>query len=255
MISFAKGLRLDKIKKLLEYQKLYNREQEIRRKYAEEEKKMERLLADNARLVARKNDLEMNIYATQKKLEDEQAKKEQLEQRIRELDENKDKVKITRQIKAWEKEMETLQQDLNMIIHQIDYETKKQSDTIGELNMVNASMVDNDAKIKALREAIAAIEAEHKDELVYIAETKKNIASEFDISIIEYFELLLQKTRGNAIVSVLDGDTCSGCYTILPTMIQGEIGPNLAPEDIELQQCPHCFRFLYYPEWVERDEQ
>ncbi|NPV39473.1 MAG: hypothetical protein HPY78_09400 [Brevinematales bacterium] len=254
MISFASGIRLDKIKKLVEYQRLYNREQEIRRKYAEEEKKMERLLADNAKLVARKNDLEMNIYATQKKLEDEQQKKAQIEQRIKDLDENKDKVKITRQIKAWEKEMETLQQDLNMIIHQIDYETKKQSDTLEELNQINASMAENDAKIKALRETIAAIEAEHRDELVFISETKKNIASEFDVSVIEYVDLLLEKTKGMAIVSVLDGDTCSGCYTILPTMIQGEIGPNLPVEEIELQQCPHCFRFLYYPEWLERDE-
>lgn len=251
MISFASGLRLDKIKKLVEYQRLFNREQEIRKKYAEEEKKMDRLLADNAKLVARKNDLEMNIYATQKKLEEEQQKKAQLEERIRKLDEDKDKVKITRQIKAWEKEMENLQQDLNMIIHQIDYETRKQSDTLLELNQVNAAMAENDAKIKALRETIASIEAEYKDELLYIDQTKKNMASEFDLSVIEYFDLLLQKTKGHAIVSVLDSDTCSGCYTILPTMIQGEIGPNLPVEEIELQQCPHCFRFLYYPEWLD----
>lgn len=251
MISFASGIRLDKIKKLVEYQKLYNREQEIRKKYKDEEKKMEKLLADNATLVSRKNDLEMNIYATQKKLEEEQQKKEQLEKRLHDLDENKDKVKITRQIKAWEKEMETLQQDLNMIIHQIEYETKKQSYTLNELNLVNTKMVENDAKIKAMKETIATIEAEHKPELSYISETKQNIAAEFDLSIIEYFDLLLKKTKGQAIVSVLDGDTCSGCYTILPTMIQGEIGPELPQEEIELQQCPHCFRFLYYPEWLE----
>jgi|GEM_PF-1735825 hypothetical protein len=251
MVSFASGIRLDKIKKLVEYQRLFNREQTIRNKYREEEKKMEKLLADNATLVARKNDLEMHIYATQKKLEEEQQKKEQLGQRIRELDENKDKVKITRQIKAWEKEMETLNQEVNMITHQIEYETKKQGDTMNELNQVNAKMVENDAKIKALREAIAAIEAEHKDEFAMIDESRKNIAAEFDISLIEYFDLLLRKTKGQAIVSVLDGDTCSGCYTILPSMIQGEIGPNLPKEEIELQQCPHCFRFLYYPEWLE----
>ncbi|URA11301.1 zinc ribbon domain-containing protein [Thermospira aquatica] len=251
MISFGTGIRLDKIKKLVEYQNLYNREQEIRKKYQDEEKKMDKLLADNATLVARKNDLEMIIYATQKKLEEEQQKKLQLEQRLKELDENKDKVKITRQIKTWEKEMETLQQDLNMIIHQIDYETHKQTDTMEELNQVNAKMLENDAKIKALRETIAAIEAKHKDELTYILETQKNIASEFDVSVIEYFILLLRKTKGQAIVSVLDGDTCSGCYTILPTVIQGEIGPNLPEEEIELQQCPHCFRFLYYPQWLD----
>ncbi len=242
---------IERIEKLVDFQNLYNREKEIRNLYIEEEKKLEKVKLENESLDSVNNDMSINIEEMNKKITEELIKRDEINRRITSLNDGKDKIKIARQIKSWEKEMEKQQQELSLIQAQIDYDTSKQVEMDNELDKIKAKIDENNNKISELNNHINSIMEQHKKELDDIENKKKQIRIDFDIQFIEYFESLLKKTKGTAIVEV-DQDACAGCYTILPTVLQGELGEELAKENIELYQCPHCFRYLFYQVWLDK---
>ncbi len=240
---------IDRIEKLVNFQKLYNREREIRDLYAEEEKKLDKFRLENDNLGTMRNELALHIEEMEHKITEELGKRDEVNKRITSLDDGKDKIKIQRQIKSWEKEMEKQQQELSLVQAQIDYDTTKQLEIKNELEKLDGKIQENNKKIEDLQDHIDSIKKEHKSELDSIERKKNNIRGEFDVQFIEYFEALLRKTRGSAIVEV-EEDACSGCFTVLPTFLQGELGEEIDPEGVELYQCPHCFRYLYYRSWL-----
>lgn len=242
---------IERIEKLVMFQNIYNREKEIRNLYAEEEKKLDKLNQENHNLVSNRDEMNINIDEMHKKVYEETGKREDINKRIKSLEDGKDKIKIARQIKSWEKEMEKQQQELSLIQAQIDYDTTKQTEMKSELSKVTSKVDDNEKKIAELQDHINSIKEQHKHELEEIENKKTQIRVDFDVQFIEYFESLLRKTKGTAIVEV-DQDACAGCYTVLPTILQGELGEELAKDDIELYQCPHCFRYLFYRSWFDK---
>lgn len=240
---------IDRIQKLVNFQNIYNREREIRDLYIEEEKKLDKVRLENDSLNSTKSEMTMNIDEMNKKINEELGKRDEINKRITSLDDGKDKIKIARQIKSWEKEMEKQQQELSLIQAQIDYDTTKQLEIKNELEKVDAKVQENDKKIADLDGHIGKIKQEHKGELDSIEKKKNQIRADFDIQFIEYFESLLKKTKGTAIVEV-EQDACAGCFTVLPTFLQGELGEDLESDMVELYQCPHCFRYLYYKDWL-----
>jgi len=241
---------VERIERLVKLQSLYNREKEIKNLYKEEEKKHDKLMVENNSLQMSKNDIEINIHEMHKKVNEEIGKRDDINKRINSLNDGKDKIKIARQVKSWEKEMERQQQELSLIQAQIDYDSSKQSEMKVELDKIVVKLDDNNKKVNDLVNQINVIKEKYKDELKDIDKDKIKIRDEFDIQFVEYFEALLIKTCGSAIVEI-DDEACLGCYTILPTMLQGELGPDLTIKNIELYQCPHCFRYLYYKQWLK----
>jgi predicted nucleic acid-binding Zn-ribbon protein len=242
---------IERIEKLVVFQNLYNREKEIKNLYAEEEKKVDKFKQENDSLSFTKNEMTINVNEMNKKINEELGKRDEINKRINSLDEGKDKIKIARQIKSWEKEMEKQQQELSLIQAQIDYDTSKQLEIKNELEKILTKIEENSKKTEELENHINSITKEHKGELEEIESKKDQIRTDFDIQFIEYFESLLKKTNGFAIVEV-DQDACAGCFTVLPTILQGELGESMKAEDIEIHQCPHCFRYLFYQSWFEK---
>jgi len=240
-----------RIKNLVQLQVLYNRENEIKNLYSEEEKKMEKVKAENEALLISNNEIQSNINEMDKKINEELGKRDEINKRIKSLDESKDRIKIARQIKSWEKEMEKQQQELSLIQAQIDYDTAKQVEMSSELDKITTKISENNMKISELDDHINSIKKTYKKELDKTQKDQNKLRSEFDLQFIEYYESLIKKTRGTAIVEV-EQDACAGCYTVLPTSLQGELGEELKPENIDIHQCPHCFRYLYYKSWLEK---
>lgn len=240
----------DRIQNLVKFQNLYNREKEIKKLYAEEEKKLDKVKNENDYLITNQTEMNTNIHEMDRKINEEIGKRDEINKRIRSLDDGKDKIKIARQIKSLEKEMEKQQQELSLIQAQIDYDTSKQMEMKTELEKINSKIEDNNKKISDLEGHINAIKQDHKGELEAIQNQQTDFRTEFDLQFIEYFESLLKKTKGSAIVEV-DQDACAGCYTILPTILQGELGEDYSSGDVEIHQCPHCFRYLYYQSWMQ----
>jgi hypothetical protein len=240
-----------RIKNLVQLQKLFNREREIKNLYAEEEKKMEKVKQENDILQTSENEIKTNINEMEKKINEELGKRDEINKRINSLEEGKEKIKIARQIKSWEKEMEKQQQELSLIQAQIDYDTAKQLEMKNELEKITAKINENNEKVTELEAHINSIKKQYKKELDKTLKDQNKLRAEFDLQFIEYYESLMKKTNGSAIVEV-EQDACAGCYTVLPTNLQGEIGEELKIENIDLYQCPHCFRYLYYKSWIEK---
>lgn len=241
---------LEKIRRLVEFQSLLNRELEINELYGEEERKQKKLQADNNSLGQAYADVDVNYREMDKKVNEEMGRRDEINARINSLNEGKDKIKIARQLKSWEKEMTRMQQELSLIQAQIEYDSSKRTEMNNELERISAKINDNKAKIDELQNHINEIKANHSGELQDIENRFAELREEFDVEFIDYFESMLIKTFGKAIVEI-DEDSCSGCNIELPTYLQGNIGPNISVELIKLYQCPHCFRYLYYSEWLE----
>ncbi len=242
---------LDRIKKLVSLQELYLRTRDINDLYREEEAKLDKLTRDNDVLVSNRDDIVINIKEMDKKINEELGKRDEINKRINSLDDGKDKIKIARQLKSWEKEMERMQQEQSLIQAQIDYDSSKHVELTNELERLNNRIAENEEKIKELSDHINAIKEEHKDELQAISTESEAINNDIgDTQFLDYFNSMLNKTKGHAIVLV-EEDSCSGCNVVLPTYLQGELGPELSPEQITMEQCPHCFRYMYYSEWTE----
>lgn len=242
---------LERIKKLVALQHLYLRHKEINNLYQEEESKLDKLTRDNDVLKTNHSDLGINIKEMDKKINEELGKKDEINKRITSLDEGKDKIKIARQLKSWEKEMERMQQELSLIQAQIDYDMTKQLEMKNELERLVTRIAENEEKMSEFKKHIDSIKDEHREELDNIDRENKEIKDAVgDTQFLDYFKSMLHKTKGNAIVLV-EEDSCAGCNVVLPTYLQGELGPELAPEVISMEQCPHCFRYLYYSEWLD----
>lgn len=237
------------IKELVYLQDLFNQETEIKKLYNEEESKLNRLEFEKKQTIENKAELEFHIKELEKLLNEELGKRDEINKRINSLNEAKDKIKVARQIKSWEKEMERQEQELKAVQYQIDYNTGILIEKKNEVEKLDNKINELNKKINEINNKIEEIKEKHKDDLQKIETERAKIIKEYDIQFIEYFLSLLEKTNGHAIVEV-DIDACSGCYTILPTMLQGELGPDLKKEDIDLYQCPHCARFLFYKEWL-----
>ena len=114
---------IERIERLVVFQNLFNREKEIKELYSEEEKKLEKVRIENESLDSIQADMNVNLQEMNKKINEEVIKRDEINKRINSLNEGKDKIKIARQIKSWEKEMEKQQQELSLIQAQIDYDT------------------------------------------------------------------------------------------------------------------------------------
>jgi predicted nucleic acid-binding Zn-ribbon protein len=245
---------LEQVKKLVEMQNLYNREKEIKDLYKEQEARLIKAERENDNLVQTRGDIELTIKEMDKKINEELGKRDEINTRITSLDEGKDKIKIVRQIKSWEKEMEKMQQEQSLIQAQIEYDTSKQLEYKNEQERLSMKIEENKVRIGDFQKEIDVIKEQHSGELNEIISKSGEIRKTFGIQFIDYFDSMLHKTAGAAIVLV-EGDACSGCNTILPTALQGDLGADIRPEDIDMHQCPHCFRYLYFEEWMELVEE
>lgn len=241
---------LEQIRNLVNLQNFNNRKLEIHQKYAEQEQRLIKLASDNESFQATADDIAVNVREMEKKINNQIDKREEINKRINSLEEGKDKLKVARQVKSWEKDMERMQQELSLIQAQIDYDTSKRQEMQGEHERILGKITENSEKIKELEEEIRSIKEEFKDELESIDLKVAEIRKLFDTTFIDYFQKMLSKTKGHAIVEV-EEDACSGCNIVLPTVLQGDLGPELSHDDITLLQCPHCFRYLFYSEWLD----
>ncbi|MGC8765776.1 MAG: zinc ribbon domain-containing protein [Brevinematia bacterium] len=240
---------LERLRKLLEFQEVYLKKKHIHSLYAEEEKKAKELMVENEGLKEQLEELRINIEEMNKKISEEESKKKELLDKISSLEEAKEKIKVARQMRSWEKDMEKQKQELSIVQAQIDYDTSKLNEMKEEFSSLEATILENEKKIKENLDFVETVKEDNKAELSETEAKEKEIKEDFDLQFIEYFEALLKKTDGNALVEV-EREACSGCYTILPTALQGEIGENVPPDEIQIIQCPNCFRFLYHSSWI-----
>lgn len=241
---------LERLQKLLEFQQVFLKKKHIHSLYVEDEKKAKVLIEENKKFISQLNELKVNIEQMERKIAEESSKKDEIVKKIADLEEAKEKIKVARQMRSWEKDMEKQKQELSIVQAQIDYDSAKLEEMKKSFSHLDNLIKENQSKIDEYISFADKVKEENKEEIEKNQAKENEIKEDFDIQFIEYFEALLNKTEGNAIVEV-EGEACSGCYTILPTSLQGEIGEHVPVDEIQILQCPNCFRFLYHSAWLK----
>jgi predicted nucleic acid-binding Zn-ribbon protein len=219
----------------LEYDEKQGAIEQIRREIQDGKLILEKLATD---LVGQRTELEETI-ALKSDREEELVAMAEAANRSKERLMN---VSSTKEYNALEKEIETLTRKSE--------ETREQLDHLREAIDVNqASIVDKESKIGALREQIESAEEEAEGELATLSKKIDATKSRRDKArkgvkphILRRYDFIRKRRGGTAICAAVKG-ACQGCFMMLPPQ-----------EFIVLQRgqdmvnCPSCQRVLFYSE-------
>ncbi len=118
----------------------------------------------------------------------------------------------------------------------------------------NRSLADLDVQLKEQEAAMARLKAELegqvaqlKADLAVLEEKKKKLRKGVPAPLLKRYEFIRQRRNGTAIAPVREG-VCLGCHmNILPQQFID------LQKGLEIIQCPHCQRLLYWLEEVEEE--
>ncbi|MGL4677367.1 MAG: hypothetical protein ACRCWI_06840 [Brevinema sp.] len=238
--------RISRIRNIIRWQELYQEKKILVATYEANEQKLSKLKEDCDSTEQNKINLTQQQVALAQKIAQEEERLDYIFTQIENMEKDRDNLKMSRQIKSWEKDMDRYTQDRAVIEAQFYYDKSKMGDITQALEVIEQNIATFSAEISVLEKDINAIKAEIKDEREAIETEIESISSAFDTHFVQYFDRLLLKNSG-VVMAEIEEDSCSGCNILLPTSYHG--GDTLQDsEDSALLQCPNCFRYLYYSE-------
>jgi predicted nucleic acid-binding Zn-ribbon protein len=108
----------------------------------------------------------------------------------------------------------------------------------------NRRIQEQDALLVQQRQAVATQMAELQQELAELEEKRKKLRKAVPAPLLKRYEFIRQRRNGTAIAPVHEG-VCLGCHmNILPQQFID------LQKGLEILQCPHCQRILYWAEEV-----
>jgi predicted nucleic acid-binding Zn-ribbon protein len=108
----------------------------------------------------------------------------------------------------------------------------------------NRRIEEQDAVLVQQRQAVSAQMAELQQELAELEEKCKKLRKAVPAALLKRYEFIRQRRNGTAIAPVHEG-VCLGCHmNILPQQFID------LQKGLEILQCPHCQRILYWAEEV-----
>ncbi|WP_457639837.1 zinc ribbon domain-containing protein [Persephonella sp.] len=187
--------------------------------------KFEKTHTDLKRLEALKREKELDIQT----YEDRILKIQEALERVKTNEEYKallrEKAQLEEMIMEVEDEILAIMED----IEKLQEEEKKLQQVIDrEKEEIDRQIKEKEQYLKNLQEKLGQLKQKREE---FIKGVKPPLLSKYE---------LIRKKRGTA-VAVVDSDTCTGCYLIIPPKIYSEL---VSGE--KLLTCPHCGRFLFY---------
>lgn len=238
--------RVSRIQNIIRWQELYKDRKVIVATYEDNEQKLLQLKDDYD--LAQNNKIKLIDFSTSlsEKITQEEIRLDHILTQIDNMEKDRDNLKMSRQIKSWEKDMDRYSQDRAVIEAQFYYDKSKMGDITQEIEIIETNIATYTTEIAALEKEINSLKSKTKKEREVIEAGIDSISSEFDTHFTEYFNRLLVKNKG-VVMADIEEDSCSGCNILLPTSYHG--GDTIQDvDDSALLQCPNCFRYLYYTE-------
>ncbi len=119
---------------------------------------------------------------------------------------------------------------------------EQQNRLIAELN---GQMAEQETLLARLRQEVAVESERFKKELAELEEKRKKLRKGVPATLMKRYEFIRQRRNGTAIAPVQEG-VCLGCHmNILPQQFID------LQKGLEILQCPHCQRILY---WLGEEE-
>ena len=115
----------------------------------------------------------------------------------------------------------------------------------GLIAELNQQIEDQEAVLAGKRQEVAAQVKTLRQELTELEEKRKKLRKGVPAALLKRYEFIRQRRNGTAITAVQEG-VCLGCHmSILPQQFID------LQKGVEILQCPHCQRILYWLEEVE----
>ena len=120
-----------------------------------------------------------------------------------------------------------------------------QKQTIAEKEGLMAEMA---ASLEGQRREVAAQVSKLQEQLAGLEERRKKLRKGVPAQLLKRYEFIRQRRNGTAITAVVEG-VCTGCHmNILPQQFID------LQKGVEILQCPHCQRILYWEGEEESEE-
>lgn len=161
------------------------------------------------------------------------------EDRILKIQDALDKVRTNEEYKALLREKAQAEESIMEIEDEIlaimeDIENlQKEKEELSK--KIEKEQEDIENKIKEKEKQLEEI----KMQINMLKEKREKLKDSLTQSLISKYEMIKNK-RGSA-VAVVDSDTCTGCFLIIPPKVYSEL-----VKGEKLLTCPHCGRFLIY---------
>ncbi len=231
--------RLSRIQNIIRWQELYRQKKSLVAVYESSEIRLAKLKEDHDSAIREQSKLsELQETLSQKVIQEEERLDHILNQ-IEEMEKDRDNLKMSRQIKSWEKDMDRYVQDRSVVEAQFYYDKSKVGDIVQELETLQNNINRYMEEIETLETDINAIKAETKDEREAVESEMEGISSQFDAQFVQYLDRLLERNKG-IVMAEIEEDSCSGCNILLPTSYHG--GDLNDVDDLDLLQCPNCIQ-------------
>ncbi|MCK9377192.1 MAG: C4-type zinc ribbon domain-containing protein [Syntrophobacterales bacterium] len=105
---------------------------------------------------------------------------------------------------------------------------------------LNGQMAEQETLLERLRQEVAVESEKFKKELDQLEEKRKKLRKGVPAALMKRYEFIRQRRNGTAIAPVQEG-VCLGCHmNILPQQFID------LQKGLEILQCPHCQRILYW---------
>jgi hypothetical protein len=180
--------------------------------------------------------------AAAKKKKDKEAALAETQEKITKMKNRASDLKTNKEYQAHLKEIETSEKEIAKIEELILQGMEEIDATEKEKAERDKSVKAEEEKIQAFKKELDAEVSRLDQEMSVLKEERARIVSQLEPDIYNtYLELL---KRGNGIAMVrADHEICLGCDMNIPPQLFVEIKKNT-----DLNQCPQCYRILYYEE-------
>ncbi|MBI2529422.1 MAG: hypothetical protein HYV93_25965 [Candidatus Rokubacteria bacterium] len=173
--------------------------------------------------------------AREKDLDDSQVKRQKFEAQLYQVKTNKEYSAVLTEIEEVKQQKARIEEEILTLMERHERLAAEIKEAEGRLTAAEA---DGAAGEKALRDKLAAVEAE----LAVVRGERDTVARELPANVLADYERLLRGRGGLALTVVTLPNLCSGCrMTITPQRLQ-ELKQQNAPIP-----CESCGRYLYWP--------
>ncbi len=199
---------------------------------------LEELKAAHAAGVQEQEDLKAQRRDTEMELADMEAGIKTSRQRLMEIKSNIEYKAMLKEIAFKEDQRDQRETRLLEIMDLMEAQNRIIAEQVQQ-------MEEQEAVLTRQRQAVAAQVAELQKELAELEEKRKKVRKAVPAALMKRYEFIRQRRNGSAIAPVHEG-VCLGCHmNILPQQFID------LQKGLEILQCPHCQRILYWADELE----
>jgi predicted nucleic acid-binding Zn-ribbon protein len=228
------------LKKLIELQKIDSEIYDFKKELEQKPQQIEEINASFEALKATLKGFEDKLRSIQLDRKDKELSLKIFEDNIIKANSHLSQIKTNKEYTAKLSEIESIKADKSMIEEKILISMDEGDIIVKEIEKERLAVASEEKIFQAKKKEIEDQTKILEDRIKVLDTQRKQYLPDIDRNIMNRYEKVLQHKSGIAIVSVINGATCGGCFmNVTPQMI------NAIKMYTSLVECEMCSRILY----------